>query len=424
MTHRTVRVIVVLVFVAAAGAAAYQAFARSQSLETRAGGRAALASTAARADLALVELAAAQRGYVAPGQGADFWTEKADGAIATAREALTSLQRDVEGEAAAHAASALARLEDFTASDQRVRDYVGRGQREAAADLIFADGYETLAAARTELASVASLQQAGATALAVRDKQLQLASIGVLGAIGIGALFLLLRAPKGPHPLVTALDAGVDAPAVPAGTTAGSTSHVIADDSIGAALDASLAGLDDLSPVVSEAAAPIEAPARPAAPLAAPSAAHASIPAAADVCVDLARLLDARDLEAVLARASDVLSAAGLIVWMTDDSGQALAPALTHGYGPAVLSRLGRLSTADDNATTAAWRARSAQVVDGALAVPMLTSEGCTGVLAIELKHGRERDGVTQALARIIAAQLASTISPAAAVSRSAASAQ
>jgi Ca2+-binding RTX toxin-like protein len=104
-----------------------------------------------------------------------------------------------------------------------------------------------------------------------------------------------------------------------------------------------------------------------------------------------------------------------------NDGNDSLLPALTHGYGPQLITRLGRLSPEDENATTAAWRTRSAQIVDGALAAPMLTSEGCTGVLAIELKQGRERDQVTQAVARIIAAQLASTISPAAAVSRSAA---
>jgi GAF domain-containing protein len=116
-----------------------------------------------------------------------------------------------------------------------------------------------------------------------------------------------------------------------------------------------------------------------------------------------------------------VLGAGGLIVWMADEAGQSLAPAITHGYPSSLVARLGRLNTGDHNATAAAWRARSAQVVDGALAVPLVTSLGCTGVLAIEFRDGGEHRADTQALARIIAAQLAATISPAATESRKAA---
>ncbi|MBA2356580.1 MAG: hypothetical protein H0V80_18165, partial [Acidobacteria bacterium] len=53
------------------------------------------------------------------------------------------------------------------------------------------------------------------------------------------------------------------------------------------------------------------------------------------------------------------------------------------------------------------------QVVDatdtapGAIAVPLLVPQGCVGVLAAEIGHGREAAVATRALAQIVAAQLA-----------------
>jgi len=54
-------------------------------------------------------------------------------------------------------------------------------------------------------------------------------------------------------------------------------------------------------------------------------------------------------------------------------------------------------------------------------AVPLLTSDGCTGVLSVELPDGRERQRDVESLARILAAQLAASIAPAATESRRAA---
>lgn len=405
----------VLLFAGVAAAAAYQAIARSRALDDRADRRAALAAAASQADLALVELAAAERGYVAPGQGIDFWTVKADEALVSARGALTLFGAEAGDTSAAEQASAArARLDDFAVVDERARAYARSGQRAAASDLIFADGYEILASARAELASAVSREQASSSAPDSRDRQVRLASIAALGAIAAIALLMLLRAPRAPEPLVTSLGDGAAAP-VAAAAELRTHERFVNDDNIGAALDASLEGLDDFtsaSPAV---------PALPGHPAPPASPALPALPDVADVCVDLARLIDARDLDGVLSRAASVLGADGLIVWMADASGQSMAPALTHGYPSSLVARLGRLTTDEDNATAAAWRAKSTQIVDGALAVPLLTSLGCTGVLAIAFRDGREHSADTQSLARIIAAQLASTISPAETESRRAA---
>jgi hypothetical protein len=69
-----------------------------------------------------------------------------------------------------------------------------------------------------------------------------------------------------------------------------------------------------------------------------------------------------------------------------------------------------------DNVTAAAWRAGAARTVratstePGGLAVPLLLSSGCVGVLTAEIGHGREQDPATLAVARIVAAQIATLL--------------
>jgi hypothetical protein len=289
--------------------------------------------------------------------------------------------------------------------------------------MIFADGYEIIAAARADAAAAASAERDASAAPLTRDRQVHVAAIGALAVCAAGALLLLLRTPKPAEPLVTSLaDPAFDAPG------AGRQTRALDEDAIGAALDASLAGLAEYEPEPASAAAPA-APASSAAPAspASPAAPAVDLSAAADACVDLGRLLDAQDLQALLGRIATILGAQGLIVWVADASGSLLAPALTHGYEPSLIARLGGLSKDADNATAHAWRAKSAQVVagvaggPGALAVPLLTSDGCMGVLSVEMTQGRERASDVQALARIVAAQLAAVVTaPAAEAQRAA----
>jgi hypothetical protein len=53
----------------------------------------------------------------------------------------------------------------------------------------------------------------------------------------------------------------------------------------------------------------------------------------------------------------------------------------------------------------------SAVKANGALAIPLVGADGCVGVFAIEVRHGREADPATRAVAAMFAAQL-STILP------------
>ena len=136
------------------------------------------------------------------------------------------------------------------------------------------------------------------------------------------------------------------------------------------------------------------------------------LPAMAALCRHLAGADGPAELERHLETAAGILHAAGIIVWPWDASRAALWPSLSYGYPRQLLSRLPTLSRDADNPIGAAFRTATLQVVAGsggatsAIAVPLITARGCTGVLAIECAGGLEADDTRQALATILAAQL------------------
>ena len=141
---------------------------------------------------------------------------------------------------------------------------------------------------------------------------------------------------------------------------------------------------------------------------------------AAELCVDLARVMDTRDLPALLGRAARVLDAKGVVLWMADADGVTLRPSLAHGYADKFVARLGTLSADGDSVTSAAFRSLKPQTVhsptpkgNGAIAVPLITASGCLGVLAAEIRQSKP-SGERTAMARVIAAQFAALVAPAA----------
>jgi GAF domain-containing protein len=69
-----------------------------------------------------------------------------------------------------------------------------------------------------------------------------------------------------------------------------------------------------------------------------------------------------------------------------------------------------------DNATAASFRSAQTRIVhgsdlaSGAVVVPLMTSSGCVGVLAVELRQSGEQRESVRALATILAAQLATLV--------------
>jgi hypothetical protein len=136
--------------------------------------------------------------------------------------------------------------------------------------------------------------------------------------------------------------------------------------------------------------------------------------AAAALCTALSRASTTAALPDLLARAATILDASGLIVWMA--AGDDLFAVSAHGYDPHVIGRLGPIARSADNATATAWRLRRLRTVigdatsNGAIVAPMFGTEDCIGVLAAEVRHGRERDETAQAVTIMLAAQLATMI--------------
>lgn len=136
----------------------------------------------------------------------------------------------------------------------------------------------------------------------------------------------------------------------------------------------------------------------------------------ADLCTRLARAVGPRELAAAMRDAADVLRAAGLIVWIRDPQGSALWPLLSHGYSAEVIAQLPSVNPETDNAIASAFRSVETRVVDGsesatgAVVVPLVTPNGCGGVLALEFKDGGERHAHVRAFSSIIAAQLSTLV--------------
>ena len=148
-------------------------------------------------------------------------------------------------------------------------------------------------------------------------------------------------------------------------------------------------------------------------PVPQPPSSEADLLAVANLCTELARAGSLHDVQPLMPQAAKLLDATGLIVWLWDASVAALTPALVHGYSPRTIAQLPAVRRDADNATALGFRlARVCEIagteqVSGALVVPLLTTGGCIGVLAVELPRGSGQTPSAGALAAILAALLA-----------------
>lgn len=367
MQKQTNRVIVAAVLIAAAvtgGFFVFTAHRRAAAIDAAAGDAAArVAQMIATAG----DIASTQHGYVAPGQPQQPWLER--GAVLLQRFG----QDAVALRALVRSPGATADLDDIDTHfksivviDGKARESLQDGQHLLAADLIFSEGHDTAGALVAALRRLDASERQG---LAAQRERLERQQWGIVG--GVATLWLL------------GLIAMVRRPGSP---TAG------ADSDRRESLDESNNG-EDATP---GARVPDPAP---------------MLAAAAAVCAALARTADMAALREALARAASVLDARGLIVWM--GAGEQLFPALAHGYDESVLERLGPIPRNASNATAEAWRTAQLRTVasnpmsDGAVAAPVSGVNGCVGVLAAEVRNGREGDAATRAVAAMFAAQLA-----------------
>jgi cytoskeletal protein RodZ len=136
----------------------------------------------------------------------------------------------------------------------------------------------------------------------------------------------------------------------------------------------------------------------------------------ARLCTEFGRAVDNDDFQGLLEDCAAALTARGLIIWVWDEVADALRPALVYGYSEKVLAHVPAVRRDADNATAEAFRTSSPCEVagsndaSGALVMPMLAADGCTGVLAIELQQGAKVTRSLRATAMTLAAALTQVV--------------
>ena len=402
MNRRGVRAGLVLLFLVGSASAGYAVLRLEQGLsDARA---AASTFDLLTRDLvrSILDLRAAQQAYVATGQDRDYWTANTTLLMALASEqvsALESVETDAGGrKALAAIADAMTR---FGEMDARVRDHLADDQALMASDLVFTDGLELTASALEQLALAQSLEMAARNGLRQQERVRQGATVGTVVVVGLVVMLFLL--PTGQRPVIAPAPEEA-APAVSEGSTLG---HLAVDPPPQPADQDDVAGetrIEDAEPTPVEA----RAPASPDSGL--------DLHVAALLCTDLGRVTGGEQLPSLLARTAELIDATGIIVWLSDPAGTSLRPALAHGYSPQALAHVGEVACNGDNATAATFRTAEMQIVSsredsgGAVAVPLLAARGCVGVVAAEVKAGRESSEWTRAIVSIVAAQLVSLV--------------
>jgi hypothetical protein len=364
MTSRAGRLIVLALLLASGAGAGVAVWAAARQLQSA---QEAELDVAARIDRLLAsvgDLAAAQSAYVAPGQS----RERAFGRV-------SSLVGQIDTVAAAlgprtRSQEARWRLQDVSQGmsriatlDADVRSHLEAGRELLAADLIFTSGRDGIAAVAAGLRQLRSEETAAFGAERAALMRRSWTVIGALGLLWVAGLVTLARLPAAEAP-----PAGARRPSVqdPGGETSPAP------------------GVD--------------------------------LAAAAQLCTAIARATSRQELSELLLRGSSILDAPGMIVWL--GAGDQLHAALGAGYDARMIARLGPITKEADNATAAAWRTREVQTVPGdlvapgAIVCPMFGPDRCVGVLAAEVRHGREQDAATRAVAIMIAAQLAAVVGP------------
>jgi hypothetical protein len=357
--------------IAIAAAAAFL-FSSEQLLSTR---RASVREFDLRARDAATnfgDLKAAQASYVAAGQGIGFWMPKADATKVATASLLSALR---ESAVSANSFSAMddaaAALTEFDKIDKRARNYLASGAPLMAADVVFTEGVEVTGQGARAVERARLEERRELDDLEIRRRRLEAQALSGAAALTVLTIALLVAVPTPDERAVS--------------VTAPSTPRDEVPD----------ADITDARP---PAAKPVTGP---------------TLGMAAQLCTDLGRMGDPMDLSAVLGQAADVLNASGLVVWVRNSSGAELSPVFAHGYSQETVARLPQIPRSADNAAAVAYRTGALQIVlsrpgssKGAVAAPLLSTNGCVGVLSAEIRDGGEASDAVQALARILAAQL------------------
>lgn len=365
MRSRVARwLIAALLLAVGAGAALQVNFLLAQLHQLAAAQQASLLQLA-RFDTLAADLFATQSAYVAPGQADSPWIERARELNSELATLLTSIRTSTH---AAEAPSTVQMMSDGMSqaalADVSARAYLQQEQDLMAADVVFGESRAAITSARTAAAELGTLESRYFDVERSRVQQRVLLIAGGAGALMAIGLLIMVPLPRPrPEPLTLS------------------------------------------SPTMDE---------RPASAPEPPSAPAIDLAAIADLCTSISRIDSSAALPDMLARTATLLDAAGVIVWLA--AGNELIAATSHGYDPRLIGRLGAIPRDAENATAAAWRTGEIQTVagdvmaNGAIVAPMFAPDTCIGVLAAEVRHGREHDISARAVTMMIAAQLATIL--------------
>ncbi len=372
MNSRLIRTLIVVIGIAVGLTASYFLKNIDDDINIQRSSADVLRGQAAALSATLADVRAGQFAYVARGQGEAFWMSRVESLMPALQKQVTDFRAALASPAAQSAFEpASAALENFRTLDTRIREFVLSGSPLLAADMIFSDGLESTVTASTQVTAAlnAELQHLDAGMAGLRNRQL-----AVLGG-GAGVIVLLM---------------------------------------VGLAVYGASASTSTEAEIT---AAPVVEPLRFEAPL--PKARAAVTPkllSTAQICGELSRVAEGSQLPHLLERAAKVLDASGIIVWVAEPSRQSLSPAIAYGYADKIVSRMGNIHRDANNAAAAAYRSAEVRTVagdaftSGAVIIPLMTSDGCVGVLSAEMKNGCEKDESSQALATIFASQLATIV--------------
>jgi hypothetical protein len=320
-------------------------------------------ATATRVDrmhARLAELGLAQTGYLGPSEDPTVWFDRftmlvADMSAATGE--IGASLRSTEGTAA------LRTLADQTASlaqsDVAARDSLLTGDAYTASRIIFGESRAAIVTMQNALATLRTAEAATLErerAAALERAGTLLGGVGLMWVVGV----LVLAATGLPSRRTTMTPAVNVSPAAPSGR--------------------------------------------------APSI---DLEAAAGLCMEMARVETSDGIATLLGRAAGVIDAEQLTLWV--GAGDDLLPVMKHGTSSRP-GAAGPVRRSADHPAARAWRRAVLQTVaadggsNGEILAPLIGPGGCNGVLAVELRSGRETEPLSRALVVMIAAQLSSVV--------------
>jgi hypothetical protein len=349
-----------------------------------------------------------------------LWVPKVGTLLERTQASLTAVDAaGLSADASRDRAAAADALAAFGRTTDRVRDLLADGQPLTASSVAFGEAAQQLATASAALASVVPTERLAVGIELGRARRQEVYAL--LGAVAVTLLSLLLLLPRarireqGPIEAVSApsgLGLALRTPASDTGRLGPSEFDVD--------IARVLAGGTTADPVPEQ---PHQSEEAIVGDLERESQLRLNVDAQVDLaetarlCGDLARVKDSNELPAILGRVAAVLDAAGIVVWIAERDRSALRPASSHGYSDHTLSKMKVLPVAAENAVSVAFRTGRTEVVrgtrerNGAIVAPIVAAAGCAGAMAVEVRNGAEASPAVQAVAAIIAAQLASLVS-------------